>query len=119
MGQILRVDTAAIIAYDNLNHRSKSPPCKTDGSSRLCVIESIFHDIADCFDQSRLVADEGNFFIPGENERFFLLLCLIGKMPFNIAHYIRNILGLLFQCNGSCVQFGNFQKVLDKIFDPI
>ena len=119
MGQILRVDTAAIIAYDNLHHRSKSTPCKTDGGSRLCVIESIFHDIADCLDQPSLVADEGNFFIPGENERFFLLLCLIGKMPLDISHHICNILGLLFQCNGSRVQFCDFQKVLDKVFNPI
>ena len=30
-----------------------------------------------------------------------------------------NILGLLFQCNGSRVQFCDFQKVLDKVFNPI
>ena len=64
MRQILRVDTAAIIAYDDLHNRSESTPCNMDGGSCFCVVKSVFYDIADCFDQSGLVAHKGDFLIP-------------------------------------------------------
>ena len=60
MGQVLRVDAASVVLYDDLEHRREGAPGDAYKITRLHMVESVFYDVADCFGHPTAVAQKGN-----------------------------------------------------------
>ena len=68
MGQILRMDTAAAVAYNNLDDESKFPPFYTDRISFFRMVECVFYNVADRLRKPGPVTEEKNGIIPRERQ---------------------------------------------------
>ena len=119
MGQILRMDAAAVIEHNNLDDGSEGPPFYTDRASLPGMVERVFHEIADRFHQPGAVAEEGDCIIPGQGEDLSLLPGPPGKMFFDTAHHVGDIFIRLFKEDGSRIQLCDFQKILHEVPDPV
>ena len=119
MGHIFRMDTPAAVTDKDLKYGSGFPPFNPDTVSLFCVVHGVFYKIADGFRQPALIAEEHDLLISGKGKFLSLLLCLAGKMSFDVIHHFGNIFHLLFKNNRSGIQLGDLQKILDQVLDPV
>ena len=87
MGHIFRMNTPAVITDNDLEYGSGFPPFNLDAVSLFCVVQGVFYKIADGFRQPALITKEQDLLISGKRKFLSLLLCLAGKMSFDVIHY--------------------------------
>ena len=73
MGQVFRMDTFAIVSYDNLDNGGKFTPFNPDFGPFVRMVKGIFNNIANRLQQPDPVARKSNRVITGQNQALSLL----------------------------------------------
>ena len=119
MVQILRLDAAPIVLYDNLNYG-----CRLFPFNQTKFPFSVWSKAFSQYFLLPLSSSHGHksseiCSSPVSTSSFSSCLARYAEVQFHFSHHIRHIFRGLFKYNGTGIQLRNLQQILYQRFDPV